>query len=265
MSHHTDAEMLLITQIAYLDVPYYWAENRYSIDQIIYIKEQELKRIDASGTLTKAQQDQLNCINNIRNIAEKEHIDYHNWCIRDVRNHESESGMYACLVDTGDGDAVVGFRGSESFDGEQTWKDWVQNDFGLLNNTVTPQQKDAQDYTRYLYEKYGDDYDSFDFSGHSLGGNLAEHASLTAPEAMQSKIDRSINFDGPVSWGRFCCRFRDRITELLMPTCHRTGNCPDFFSVMPQIMLILRKTEVAGPKMGVGTMLQRLQIRCQNI
>ena len=34
-------------------------------------------------------------------------------------------------------------------------------------------------------------------TGHSLGGGLATHSAITAPEGMQEKIDRVVSFDGP--------------------------------------------------------------------
>jgi len=68
---------------------------------------------------------------------------------------------------------------------------------GLLNSTLTPQQAVAERYVRKLYEKYGDEYTHFGMTGHSLGGNLAEHATITAPDYMRKKIDRCVNLDGP--------------------------------------------------------------------
>ena len=55
----------------------------------------------------------------------------------------------------------------------------------------------AEQYMRDIYRKYGNEFNSYSTTGHSLGGNLAEHAVITAPDGMRGKIDGSVNLDGP--------------------------------------------------------------------
>jgi len=102
------------------------------------------------------------------------------------------------MLETGKGEAMIAFRGSEDFKNpDNLMKDWIGSDLGLLNSALTPQQAMAERYMNRLYQKYGDDYNSFNITGHSLGGNLAEHAAITAPDNMRSRIDRCVNLDGP--------------------------------------------------------------------
>ena len=118
------------------------------------------------------------------------------WVIKDVRNDQHGSGMYACMLDTGNREALIAFRGSESDTKENLLKDWGLSDLGLFNNRLTVQQQAAQKYMEDLFRTYGDYY-TYSATGHSLGGNLAEHATITIPEAMRSCFDRCANLDGP--------------------------------------------------------------------
>ncbi len=120
-----------------------------------------------------------------------------NWIVRDLRDDQHGSGLYACLLDTGRGNALVAFRGSESDTVENIVKDWIISDVGLLNSSETPQQKAARIYIQDIEEKYGKEYRSYSFTGHSLGGNLAEHAAITAPESVKRKLKTCVNLDGP--------------------------------------------------------------------
>lgn len=63
-------------------------------------------------------------------------------------------------------------------------QDWINADIALFNNILTEQQKAAQNFVKDMNKKYGDNYTTFDFSGHSLGGNLSQHAGITVPANM---------------------------------------------------------------------------------
>lgn len=125
--------------------------------------------------------------------------DCREWIVKEVEDSNARDGFYGCMFDTRDGDCIVAFRGSEGgidkiFESETAYHDWAEADFGLLVNIETDQQKRAQEFTKSLYDRYGDKY-TYDFAGHSLGGNLAEHATITAPKGMP--IRRCVNIDGP--------------------------------------------------------------------
>lgn len=189
---YTDAQMLLATQIAYLNCGEY---EGYTIREILNILE---NKYSGHGELDKFGNKELDVLKTIRDmIAENGLESALDWTIRDVGDRNGESGMYACLIDTNDGNAIVGFRGSESYNSEQFTKDWVIADFTLLHkNGTTKQENDAQAYMEYVAEKYGADYERIGTTGHSLGGHLAEHVTINAPASIQDKIECT-NFDGP--------------------------------------------------------------------
>lgn len=195
-SAHTDAELLLSAQIAYLNITPGPGGHSRSIKDWM---DSTYKTLNSSDPADKCQMDAIDNIRSMLASEEYSGIDFDSWMVVDACDHNggSGSGMYSMLIDTGDGDAVIAFRGSENYDTEQMMKDWGCADAGLFNNTLTGQQADAQEYARRVMEKYGDRYDSFDVTGHSLGGNLAEHAAITIAEEYREKIGRAVNFDGP--------------------------------------------------------------------
>lgn len=148
-----------------------------------------------SKVLTK----QLQVVSNIKKLGDETNglSGWEDWKVVDVCNDQADTGYYGMLIDTGDGNAIIGCRGSESYNTQQIVNDWVVADVGLLNNDLTTQQARSEKYMEELWYKYGDKYNSFSVTGHSLGGNLAEHMTITAPTAMRDKIDHAISFDGP--------------------------------------------------------------------
>lgn len=184
----SDIQMMIASQIAYIDF------SRAVIDSGQYTVREALEmELESAGDGKKS------TIKYILNLMETEQgRECVNWVIKDVRNDQKISGMYACMLDTGDKGAVIAFRGSEDIKNpDNLVKDWIGSDLGLLNNIQTPQQMVAEKYIRDLYQKYGADYDSYNMTGHSLGGNLAMHTTVTAPDSMREKIDRCLNLDGP--------------------------------------------------------------------
>lgn len=210
MSQHvmSDVDMLIATQIAYLDA----GDSRHPnvtvgemIDNIrnkygVYNEEtgKWTVRDDLPAPVRGKMESQLETANYLQELMEKNGAVYaRNWKIVDQCDKNNSSGFYGCLIDTRDGNSIVGFRGSESFDKYQDVMDWGVADVGMLNNALTIQQKDAEDYIRHIYEEYGDRYNTFSLTGHSLGGNLAQHAGNMAPDEMRGKIDHIISWDGP--------------------------------------------------------------------
>lgn len=185
---YRDIQMIIASQIAYIDFDRDAVDSgQYTVRELLDM-ELEAAEGDRKDTIQKL----LDRIN--ENPVSQE---CGNWKIRDIRDNQSSSGMYACLLDSGDGDALVAFRGSESESWDDIQKDWIQSDIGLANSILTPQQATAQKYMEDIYRKYGGQYDNFGLTGHSLGGNLAEHAAITAPDGMRNKISQCVNLDGP--------------------------------------------------------------------
>ena len=206
--NYTDAELLIASQIAYLNRN---GNNRYGGYTLRELLDSILERYgtydevndtyayhgDPGDTRMKAQFDTACYVR--EKIAEFHLEDSYGWRIVDVmdRSDGAGSGFYGCLIDTQDGNAIIGFRGSESYDGIQGFKDWGAADFMMLNTSLTLQQRDAEEFMRLIYERYGDRYREYTTTGHSLGGNLAMHAVITAPEGMRNRIDQAVSFDGP--------------------------------------------------------------------
>jgi pimeloyl-ACP methyl ester carboxylesterase len=109
------------------------------------------------------------------------------------------SGFAACVIETGEGEAIVAFHGSESVDFTMFQKDWIEADFMLLNTTQTLQQARATAYMDEVVEQVANEkgYETLTFTGHSLGGNLAHHAAITAPDDLKDRIVQAYSFDGP--------------------------------------------------------------------
>ena len=225
---YSDAEMMMATQIAYLDfdgnkdipvgevveniIKKYGKHDEngnlvYGDDGFIEMKD----NIPADSKLKK----QLEVASNIKKLGDETGGlgGWKNWKVVDVCNDQDDTGYYGMLIDTGDGNAIIGCRGSESYDKQQIVNDWVVADFGLLNSTLTTQQARSQKYMEELWYQYGDKYDSFSVTGHSLGGNLAEHMTITAPVAMREKIDHTISFDGPGFSQEYLDAHRDKIAK----------------------------------------------------
>ena len=186
MSKSTDFDLVVASQIAYIDAG---TENvNVSVKQY-YIKHPEM-RTNGNAEVYDA------IVNGTR---------YDNWRIVDVQDTNFENGFYACTIDKGDGGAIIGFRGSESGDLNQIIKDWLISDLGLFNSTETPQQEAATQYMNEVYDNFvgkdknknGVSFNSFEVAGHSLGGNLAEHGTITCKKEMADMIDRTLSIDGP--------------------------------------------------------------------
>lgn len=200
---YTDAEMLMASQIAYMNAN--TAKPVHNVGELVDYYLNRFGTYDANTGIYTLKADvsgvsksQFETAQNILRLSEQNNVQsWRHWNVVSTCDKEDTSGFYGCLIDTGDGNAIVGCRGSESYDANQVVKDWVIADVGRLNNELTAQQADATAYMEKLYRQYGDKYDSFSFTGHSLGGSLATHSAITAPEGMQDKIDKVISYDGP--------------------------------------------------------------------
>ena len=203
MSHvHSNPEMMLAAQIAYLD---FQGDNNNigkKVDNILNsYGEQDAKgnwKLKPEYEGIKGIEEEFGGAKNIIEVAESTGIgdQWRKWNVVDVDDDQANSGYYAMLIDTGDGNAIITNRGTE-LQLDKIYKDGVEADLGLLDSTSTKQQERAEKYMEKLYYKYGDKYDKFSVGGHSLGGNLATHMVITAPEGMIEKIDRCTSMDGP--------------------------------------------------------------------
>ncbi len=208
---YTDVEKLLATQIGYLDFNVDGGRDA-PVNVYEYMQAQE-EAIRNKPNPTAREQAQLKTIENIKKLTEQHNYDgWKDWKIVDSCNHNSTTGMCANVIDTGDGNAMISFRGSESFDLQSGVMDWGVSDVGLLNSALTVEQADATAYMEYIYSLYGDKY-NYTTTGHSLGGNLAQHALITAPEGMKEHITEAVSYDGPGYSDEYIAAHKDQIEE----------------------------------------------------
>lgn len=226
---YNDAEMMLATQIAYLDISGEDVSVGDVVDNILEYGhcvngEWVLYEQYQNDPQSKYWKKQLEVAGNISELTKRyDNLgdDWRNWKVVDRCDDQNGTGYYGCLIDTGNDHAIIGCRGSESYNKEQVVKDWIVADVGLLDSELTTQQERAQRYMEELYYKYGDQYDTFSLTGHSLGGNLAQHMTIHAPAEMRDKIDHCISFDGP----GFSQEYIDKNRHLI----DQTDDCMDHY------------------------------------
>ena len=136
-------------------------------------------------------------------IIERFSKDMFDWKLADITDFNGLSGFVACCIETSEKEAIVAFRGSENMrEPSNMINDWIRADLGLLKSDETRQQEETEKYGEKLTRKgLIDKYNSFAVTGHSLGGNLASHFTVTAAkpgkEHIFDKIKQTVNFDGP--------------------------------------------------------------------
>lgn len=223
---NTDKDLQIATQIAYMDFDKSLIDNNKgaTVRELLeqkpnYLSDLQNELANAQDAVTREQlQGKIDVYNEIMEEGSK----YGDWIIKDIKDDNANSGFYACMIETGEREAIIGFRGSEgsSEDKSQYVKDWGKADFGLLNSPETRQQAVAEEYMKELNEKYGNEYDSYDLTGHSLGGNLSFHAALTAPPEMQDKIRKAYSFDGPGYSDEYLIEHREQIEKMSSKMTH---------------------------------------------
>ncbi|MBE6920028.1 MAG: DUF2974 domain-containing protein [Ruminococcaceae bacterium] len=203
---YTDQETRAFTQIAYANLSKgYDALRMENPDRTSFTLE-ELKEASILAGVKESELSQLNCLTDDQ---------MKNWKISAVHDQNDVNGFYACVIETGPGEAAVGFRGSEGMgELDNVVNDWVGADIGLVNSTCTNQQAEVD---RFL-EKYKDQlngYDNLAMAGHSLGGNLAEYATIVSSEyGLDDNIKQCVSMDGPGFSKEFIDKYRDQIEKM---------------------------------------------------
>lgn len=196
---YSDLQSRAFTQIAYMDL-----DEKY----VDYCKANGTDSAPLSEILSTSQYEKL------KNLGLKD-AEINSWNISGVHDTNSQNGFYACIIETAPGEAAVGFRGSEDMgDLSNVANDWVGADIGLVNSTCTNQQKEVD---RFL-QKYKDQlngYDSVAMAGHSLGGNLAEYATIASYKyGLDDNIKQCVSMDGPGFSKEFIDKYRDQIEKM---------------------------------------------------
>lgn len=218
----TDRDLMAATQIAYYD---FGAERlaahggRATVRELLkerdLYRELENKWNQAEEGLEKlmAERD----LNLYREVVSDGSV-YGDWYVVNVNDRNEPDGFYGILLETDPDHAIIAFRGSESYDANQIMKDWINADVGLLMAKDTTQQVRAAEYMAEIEEQFP--YGQYAVTGHSLGGNLAEHAVIAAPDGMRGKLSRTVNFDGPGFSEDYMVRNQEQIGKVPYPISH---------------------------------------------
>ncbi|MDR2108394.1 MAG: DUF2974 domain-containing protein [Coriobacteriales bacterium] len=199
MTTYSDEDLLAAAQAAYADLDV-GMKNLEEVNRRIKNKGGEVEPFTLENVLeaTPASQS-FGKYDPLRDISAEQWERIKDWEVIAIENANATTGFYGCAFKTGEGEIIVSFRGSEEVYTEQLKLDWVDADLGLLNSTLTVQQGEAE---RFLYDllkmEEVRDANSIAFSGHSLGGNLAQHAAVyMAYLGLADKVSQFANFDGP--------------------------------------------------------------------
>lgn len=120
---------------------------------------------------------------------------YADWTIQNILDHngQTQSGLYACTYTSTAGAQIIAFRGSEMLGDRKYENDYV-NDFSLSYTEKTQQQAMVDVYFEQFSHTWGN---AIYMTGHSLGGNLAAYAAITAPSAIQINLILCATFNAP--------------------------------------------------------------------
>ncbi|MBQ5994620.1 MAG: DUF2974 domain-containing protein [Clostridia bacterium] len=186
---YTDNEMRNFTQIAYADLTKGYEALCASHPGKTSFSIAELKQASLDAGVKPSQLKSLNCLTDAQ---------MQNWTISGIHDTNSSNGFYACIIETSPGNAAVGFRGSENMGSlDNVVNDWTKADLGLVNSTCTNQQAEVNNFLE-KYKTQLNGYDSLAMAGHSLGGNLAEYATIVSVNyGLNDNITQCMSMDGP--------------------------------------------------------------------
>lgn len=175
---YTDAQMAAFSEIAYM-------KDLSNAFQAQYTGEP----IPLNQLLTDSERDML------REVG-FEPQDYADWKLADVYDTNDSTGFYCCTIQTGENQAAVAFRGSEANNLGDIVNDWGRADLGLLNSVQTNQQLEVCNFLsdrKDLLAQY-----DLAMTGHSLGGNLADYATIVSGDyGLADNIHQCLSLDSP--------------------------------------------------------------------
>jgi hypothetical protein len=206
---YNDSQLKDATQIAYADL-------QYGFDNLVKTGRQPPFSIKDIKAFSPIYAD----LSSLDNISD----DCLNWEIpAPPYDTNDKTGFYGCVINTGDGNAIVGFRGSEGMgDMDNVIKDWIGGDLDLLIKTQTAQQAEAEKFMKEISESdYIDNYDNLALTGHSLGGNLADHAAIISGKyGLDKKISQEVSFDGPGFSDEYIALHHEEIANMSRKMTH---------------------------------------------
>lgn len=190
---YTDKEIRAFTQVAYADFDEAYnhlkqtnpGKTSFSIAALEVVAKEKDPNID------------LNCLKCLTPEQKR------SWKISLTYDTNDSNGFYACVIEPNpnEGDAVLAFRGSETWNNrKQLWYDWILSDFGLASlSSRTVQQAEVERlFSDEKCKKLLSSYDGLTLTGHSLGGNLSEYAAIISSKyGLDDKIKKCVSLDGP--------------------------------------------------------------------
>ena len=174
----TDVEMAILSQCAYYKI----SNTSENVDLDDYLKSHEQDLINDLGKEYKS---------SISNLINK--VDGKDYSIVLQRNDRHGSGFAAMAISDPDNEVTVACRGTQGFSMDYDSKKDVDSDLQLAFLNETDQQAQMKDFVRTL-ERTGD-YSGYNFTGHSLGGNLAMYGALSLSDP--DKMNRCATYNAP--------------------------------------------------------------------
>jgi len=227
---YTDEELCWATQVAYCNVNMFDFESfqtenpgEYPTLQEVFNEvgykiyyNQALLNEEQEGDYIKMQQHALAFMD-----AVKAGTICQGWRVVAVSNQadQEENGFYAVTIATSEKDAIVGFRGSESWEMNQLVEDWVVADFTMLASELTEQEVEAGNYLYNTLLKK--EFENYAVTGHSLGGNLSIVSTVLAKNKdnlygtdYASRLKQTVSFDGPGHPTEFIEKYQTEIVQM---------------------------------------------------
>ncbi|MCD1257394.1 DUF2974 domain-containing protein [Paenibacillus athensensis] len=165
---------------------------------------------------------------------------YFNWKVSRMQDNNATTGFVAYTFEPEPGEAVVAFRGSEDMAKLEYRNDW-QNNASSVYARQTVQQKDAE---AYMADPAMKEYGSITITGHSLGGNLALYATLTADPHIRDAIASTQTFNAP-GFNKEFIQAHQAVTEAMRGRIQEFQNKYDLVSSImynPTIPIIIDTT-----------------------
>jgi hypothetical protein len=177
----TDAELSVLSQLSYEDIPVKDGQN-------------ESLQVILEGNRAKLEEKLGDGYNDVlAGLEEKvKNADYR--IVKSVNNKHG-SGFSAIAICDLDNNITVACRGTEGFSviGSEDSRRDVYTDAQIGTRVETNQQKDL---ARFVRELEDDGYNSYTFTGHSLGGNLAMHGAVCLSDPSKLREVRTFNAPG---------------------------------------------------------------------
>ena len=190
----TEVEMAILSQAAYLELPDS-AENKPLYDFLNENKDTLIKKL---GDGYSESIDSL-----LKKVEGKDYNLVH------TRDDKDGSGFAAFAVSDPSGGVTVACRGTEGFSLDYDSRKDVAADIELTVSLQTSQQKEMEKFVRDL-EK--DNYNSYSFTGHSLGGNLAMYGAICLSNP--DKLGTCVTFNAPGFNSAFLRRYAVKISRI---------------------------------------------------